>query len=196
MLNVPDDPLVIARARKGDMHAMETLYRMYETPVYNLGRRILTRPEEAEEVLQETFLEVFRNLGRYRGDGSISVWIRKIAASKALMRIRSREGRREEPLVDEGEGLPTQENDSLALKPGAILDRLRLEAALSKLPEPVRAVVWLHDVEGFTHDEIAQMTRKTPSHSKSLLARAHARLRCLLSAENEDSPCIRQANNS
>lgn len=192
LFDVPDDELLIARARKGDAAAMEALYRSFETPVYNLGRRLLTRPEEAEEILQETFLEVFRNLRKYRGEGRLGAWIRKIAVNKALMRIRSRSGRPEEPLPDEDVALA----DRAPLRSGeAVLERVRLEAALARLPEHTRAVVWLHDVEGFTHDEIAALFRKTASYSKSQLSRAHARLRELMSPAEEVTPCTRAATN-
>jgi RNA polymerase sigma factor (sigma-70 family) len=186
--DVPDDELLIARARKGDEAAMEALYRSFETPVYNLGRRLLNRPEEAEEVLQETFLEVFRSIRRYRGDGRLGAWIRSIAVSKALMRIRSRSGRSEEPLPDEDTGL----TDPTPVRSGeTVLERVRLEAALARLPEHTRAVVWLHDVEGFTHGEIAVLFKKTASYSKSQLARAHARLRELMTPCEEAVPCTR-----
>lgn len=190
LFDVPDDELLIARARKGDAAAMEALYRSFETPVYNLGRRLLTRPEEAEEVLQETFLEVFRNLRRFRGEGRLGAWIRSIAVSKALMRIRSRSGRIEEPLPDEDTALtdPTPSRSS-----ELVLERVRLEAALARLPEHTRAVVWLHDVEGFTHDEIAALFKKTASYSKSQLSRAHARLRELMTHGEETAPCTRAA---
>src|SRR3989449_2236771 len=88
-LAVPD--ILVARARAGDLEALEALYRAFETPVYNLARRMLRHPEEAEDVLQETFLEVVKSIRSYRGEGPLWAWIRKIAASKALMRIRSEE---------------------------------------------------------------------------------------------------------
>ena len=99
--------LLLARARRGDFAALEQLYRAYEGPVYNLARRICATPEDAEEVLQESFLEVIRSIGRFRGDGSIWSWIRKIAATKALMRLRSDRVRHAEALED------------LAVEPGA-----------------------------------------------------------------------------
>src|SRR5881409_3222473 len=85
-LAVPD--ILVARAQSGDLEALEALYRAFETPVYNLALRVLRRPEDAEDVLQETFLEVVRSLKQYRGEGHLWGWIRQIATSKALMRIR------------------------------------------------------------------------------------------------------------
>src|SRR5437667_10146792 len=100
-LAVPD--VLVARAQAGDEAALEALYRAFETPVYNLVRRILRRPEDAEDVLQETFLEIVRNIKQYRGEGHLWGWIRRIATTQALMRIR-REQVREMDSLDEGPG--------------------------------------------------------------------------------------------
>jgi RNA polymerase sigma factor (sigma-70 family) len=164
---------VVARARTGDEGALEELYRAFEAPVYNLARRICRTTEDAEDVLQETFFEVCRSIGRYREEGSLWGWIRSIAASKALMRIRRNKYRETDELHDEVVGRRQEDNHL----------RMDLEAALERLPETSRAVVWLHDVEGYTHEEIATMMGKTPSFSKSQLARAHVRLRKWLGEE-------------
>lgn len=169
-LTVPD--ILVARARSGDLEALEALYRAFETPVYNLARRILKRPEDAEDVLQETFLEVVKSIRHYRGEGHLWGWIRRIAASKALMRIR-REQRRATEVLEEHSGA----------RPAAGIGlQIDLERAFERLSETARAVVWLHDVEGHTHEEIAELMGRTVSFSKSQLARAHARLRGLLAA--------------
>ena len=169
-----DAESVVARARQGDEAALEALYRAFEAPVYNLARRICRTTEDAEDVLQETFFEVCRSIGRYREEGSLWGWIRTIAASKALMRLRRNKYRDTDELNDELVMSQRKEETHL---------RMDLEAALERLPETSRAVVWLHDVEGYTHDEIAGMMGKTPSFSKSQLARAHVRLRRWLGEE-------------
>ncbi|MEW6753458.1 MAG: sigma-70 family RNA polymerase sigma factor [Candidatus Latescibacterota bacterium] len=159
---------LVERARAGDLGAWEHLYRAYEAGVYSLARRLTPSAEDAEDVLQETFLEVCRSLGRWRGEGSLWGWIRTIAASKAMMRYRASRVREADALDEEtGAGQP---GDDVPL-------RLDLEAALERLPDRTRAVVWLHDVEGYTHQEIAAMMGMTTSFSKSQLARAHLRLR-------------------
>jgi RNA polymerase sigma factor (sigma-70 family) len=168
-----DADRVVARARAGDPDALEQLYRAFEAPVYNLARRICRTTEDAEDVLQETFFEVCRSIGRYREEGSLWGWVRTIAASKALMRLRRNKYRETEELHDEVTGRPREDT---AL-------RMDLEAALERLSETSRAVVWMHDVEGYTHEEIAAMMGKTPSFSKSQLARAHVRLRRWLGEE-------------
>lgn len=173
LMTLANADVVLARARTGDAHALETLFRAYEGPVYNLARRICRTAEDAEDVLQETFFELCRSIGQYRGEGSLWGWIRTVASSKALMRLRRNKYRDTDELEDEV--FPTRREDTLL--------RMDLEAALERLPEVSRAVVWLHDVEGYTHEEIAEMMGKTVSFSKSQLARAHVRLRRWLGEE-------------
>jgi RNA polymerase sigma-70 factor (ECF subfamily) len=164
---------VVARARQGDAAALEALYRAFERPVYNLARRLCRTAEDAEDVLQETFFEVCRSIGQLREEGSLWGWIRSIAASKALMRLRRNKYRDADELPED---MHESRREDTAL-------RMDLEAALERLSETSRAVVWLHDVEGYTHDEIATMMGKTTSFSKSQLARAHVRLRRWLGEE-------------
>ena len=164
---------VVARARSGDPEALEQIFRAFQTPVYNLARRICRTVEDAEDVLQETFLEVAKSIGRFRGEGSLWAWVRTIASNKALMRLRRNKYRDADELHDEV--VPARREDRHL--------RMDLEAALERLPETSRAVVWLHDVEGYTHSEIGSMMGKSVSFSKSQLARAHVRLRGWLGEE-------------
>jgi RNA polymerase sigma factor (sigma-70 family) len=164
---------VLPGVKAGDPAAQEALYRAFEAPVYNLARRICRTTEDAEDVMQETFFEVFRSIGRFRGDGSLWGWVRTIASSKALMRLRRNKFRDTEVLQDDVTPL-SREDAAL---------RMDLETALERLSETSRAVVWLHDVEGYTHEEIAGMMDRTVSFSKSQLARAHSRLRRWLQEE-------------
>jgi RNA polymerase sigma-70 factor (ECF subfamily) len=120
---------------------------------------------------------VCRSIRSFRGTGpgSLTAWVKRIAASKALMRIRRERYRDADELPEDGAVAGSQASDV-----GLQLD---LETALTRLPETSRAVVWLHDVEGYTHEDIAEMMGKTVSFSKSQLARAHMRLRGWLGAE-------------
>jgi RNA polymerase sigma-70 factor (ECF subfamily) len=172
-MSLPEADALIARAKLGDPVALEALYRAHSTAVYNLARRICRTTEDAEDILQETFFEVCRSIRNYRGDGSIWGWIRSVASSKALMRLRRNKYRDTDELDDD---LTPARGASAAL-------RMDLETALQRLSDTARAVVWLHDVEGYTHEEIAGQMGKTASFSKSQLARAHARLRVWLGEE-------------
>ena len=129
-------------------------------------------------------MEVFRSIHRYRGEGPLEGWVRRITASKALMHLRTRSRRSGE------EPFPEEDGPSAVRTPPAPLPaRLDLESALERLSDTARAVVWLHDVEGYTHEEIADLMARTPSFSKSQLARAHARLREWLAWKGEVKTC-------
>ncbi len=185
------DELLVARAKRGEEQALEALYRSFATPVYTLARRLCGSAPEAEEVLQETFLEVVRSISRFRGEGSFAGWVRKVAASKALMRLRRERTVPDfEPLDDV---LPFAAADDGGSHPvahaRAVGDRLDLEAAFIHLSPAARAVVWLHDVEGYTHEEIGASLGKTASFSKSQLSRAYVRLRTLLTHGAEGASC-------
>jgi RNA polymerase sigma-70 factor (ECF subfamily) len=171
------DDVAIQRAKTGDLNALEGVYRAYEGLVYNMARRICRTAEDAEDVLQETFVEVCRSMKNFRGTGpgSLTAWIKRVAASKALMRVRHEKYRDADELSEGTRAIGMRDPDA-----GLTLD---LEAALERLSETARAVVWLHDVEGYKHEEIAELMGKTVSFSKSQLSRAHARLRSMLGEE-------------
>jgi RNA polymerase sigma-70 factor, ECF subfamily len=170
------DEFAIQRAKSGDLDALERIYRAYEGVVYSVARRICRTPEEAEEVLQETFLEICRSIRRFRGTapGSLTAWVKRVASSKALIRIRYEKYRDTEELVEDAKAGRKDQDVTVSID---------LETALQQLTDTARAVVWLHDVEGYTHEEIAEMMNKTVSFSKSQLSRAHARLRKMLGEE-------------
>jgi RNA polymerase sigma-70 factor (ECF subfamily) len=171
------DDVAIQRAKTGDISALEGVYRAYESLVYTMARRICRTAEDAEDVLQETFVEVCRSIARFRGSGagSLTAWIKRVAASKALMRIRHERYREADEFREDMGRVSTRDAD--------VTLRMDLETALARLSDTARAVVWLHDVEGYKHEEIAELMGKTVSFSKSQLSRAHARLRTMLGEE-------------
>ncbi|MDX1499866.1 MAG: RNA polymerase sigma factor, partial [Woeseiaceae bacterium] len=173
------DAGVVRRAARGDAHAHEIIYRAYAAPVYSLSLRFTRIPAQAEDLVQETFIEVMRSIARFRGEASLGTWIRRIAVSKALMFLRSAWTARGQALGDDfADTVAAGESDGHpATEPDAALD---LDSALARLPTVARTVVWLHDVEGFTHKEIAELMGRTESFSKSQLSRAYQRLRPML----------------
>jgi RNA polymerase sigma-70 factor (ECF subfamily) len=176
------DDLLVARARRGDLDALEGLYEAFAEPAYTLALRLCRSSEEAEEVLQETFLEIVRSIRSFRGDGALGAWIRRIAVSKALTSLRRR--RRVDVEMNSSDDRRLE-----AVQVTAACDgwrRVDLERALARLPDATRVVVWLHDVEGLTHSEIAECFGRTPSFSKSQLSRAHATLRSWLGRTEGD----------
>jgi RNA polymerase sigma factor (sigma-70 family) len=170
------DPGVLARAQKGDMKAHEVIFRTFSPPVYSLMARMTGSTVTADDLLQETFIEVMRSIGRFRGEASLATWIRKIAVSKCLMHLRSAWRNRATLFRDLGE-------EHLPYEPAVACDspltqaQMDLERALARLSDTSRVVVILHDIEGYTHREIAELMGKSVSFSKSKLARAHQRLR-------------------
>jgi RNA polymerase sigma-70 factor (ECF subfamily) len=179
-IHLPDE--TVAAARGGDSAAFEAVYAATSAGLYTLLRRLVRRPAIAEELLQETFVDVLEHIGAFEGRCPLAAWIRRIAVNRALMYLRSPWHRGLEWLDKDPGGadrLPSQCADPAALPDAA------LERALMTLPAISRAVVWLHDVEGMTHAEIGFALGRTPSFSKSQLARAHRRLREALRNEPE-----------
>ncbi len=176
------DAGIVKRAARGDVRAHEIIYRSFSAPVYSLGLRFTRVPAHAEDLLQETFVEVIRSIGKFRGDAALGSWIRRIAVTKALMFLRSAWHSRGQSLDDDWDDVTPSRSDASGVS-GDFDRAIDLDAALAALPEVSRAVVWLHDVEGFTHREIADLMGKTESFSKSQLSRAYQRLRPLLEVE-------------
>lgn len=168
--------LTLAGLRRGDVRAQETVYRSFETPVFDLAVRLTGCRHLAADITQDTFLRVFDKARAFRGDSPFWGWLRQIAVREALQVIRKRKrwllGSDEMPEPE----APPDADDTL------------LEQSLAALPATARAVVWLYHVEGYTHPEIAELTGKTASFSKSQLSRAHARLRETLNPGADASP--------
>ena len=168
----------LARARRGDRAAHAEIYTAFAGPVFTLARRMLASKALAEDVLQETFVEVLCKIAGFRGEAEVGTWIKRIAINKCLMHLRSSWVSRRGPEVEEPVG---------EYRSGGLDQQMALERALDQVPDVARAVVWLHDVEGYTHAEIGRLMGRTTSFSKSQLARAHERLRELLEGVEEES---------
>ena len=137
----------------------------------------------ADDLTQETFVDILRGLPGFRFNASLSTWVRRIAVSRCLMHMRSAWERKAIAL------------DAIAEPASADIDHATrielghdLAAALGELAPNARVVVWLHDVEGYTHREIAELMDKSVSFSKSCLSRAHQQLRDVLVSEEDGSP--------
>ncbi len=174
------DPAIVKRAARGDARAHEIIYRAFKTPVYSLCLRFTRAPAHAEDLLQETFIEIMRSISKFRGEAALGSWIRRIAVSKALMFLRSAWTARSQSLADDWDEVTpgNAASHGISSHPDEALD---LDAALANLPSVSRTIVWLHDVEGFTHKEIGKLMGRTESFSKSQLSRAYQRLRPMLS---------------
>jgi len=168
---------LVERAKQGDSAALEAIFREHARMAYSVARRLLSDTDLAQEVVQDTFVDVMRKIGSFRGEAPLGAWIRRIAVNRSLMMLRSYWNKHGQ-LADE-ETLERYHGGENAASIGEETD---LSEALAALSPTSRMVVWLYDVEGYTHAEIASLMGKTVSFSKSQLARAHARLRELLGA--------------
>ncbi|NNF17774.1 MAG: RNA polymerase sigma factor [Gammaproteobacteria bacterium] len=159
------DEEVLSACRAGESGAQGRLYEVFAAPVFTLALRVTGSRALADEVVQDTFVEVLTKIHQYRGEAPIGAWIRRIAVNKGLGQLRS-------PWFRRGQELHTdvrqQDVDHSV--------NLDLETSLMRLSTMARAVLWLHDVEGYTHKEIGGFMGKTASFSKSQLSRAHQRL--------------------
>lgn len=189
------DAALLERARNGERDAHAALYRAFSAMVYTLAYRMLGSKAAAEDILQDSFVEIIRKAGDFRGDGDIRGWIKRIAINKTLSHLRSPWMTRRTATMD-SQSAPVRDETVT----GGVDDNARrlgrqqeLERALAALSSTARAVVWLHDVEGYTHGEIGRLMGRTTSFSKSQLARAYRELRELLEMSETDEgaePCL------
>ncbi len=182
-IGLQTEPELLRRIAAGDPAAARELYEQLAGPCFALIRRLVRDWAAAEDIFQEAMLAVLTQAGSFRGEAPFGAWVRQIVLRRCLMHLRSPWQRARHALFEAGErGLEP------AVVAPALADALDLERALAQLSPTARAVLWLHDVEGLTHDEIAAGFGRSTSFSKSQLARAHARLRELLGPA-EEPPC-------
>ena len=161
------DEAIVRRLMRGDRKAQEIVYRAYANAVYTMARRMLRDEGLAEEAAQDTFIDVLTRAATLERPGALGGWIRTIAVNQCLMRLRSPWQRRRNEL-------DTDANEAVA--EGLAGRAVDVDHALGRLAPDARMVVWLHCIEGFTHDEIAAVFGRTPSFSKSKLRRAYREL--------------------
>ena len=162
---------IIWRARRGEVGAIGMLYQQHAARVFGTVRRLAGEDAQAEDWAQETWIRAIRGLRGYRGEASFTSWLHRIAVNVALGGIRAEQRRN---------GKET-ELEPHAPHAGTGLLKLQLEQALDRLPPGMRRVLVLHDVEGYTHQEIAGMLGIAPGTSKSQLFKARTKMRLLLS---------------
>lgn len=171
-----DERELIARARLGDGNAERALYDAHVDRVYRLSYRLAGDDELARDFTQETFIRAFAKLDGFRGEAAFSTWLHRIATTVALNGLRKvkRFRRRETELEEAAEVVSRGRSAEPDLK-------TRLKQAIDGLPVGYRTVFVMHDVEGFTHEEIAGVLGVETGTSKAQLSRARAKLREALS---------------
>ena len=185
----------IRLAQQGDERAFERIYRLHSQRIYALCFRMMRgNAAEAEELTQESFLQLFRKIGTFRGESAFSTWLHRLAFNIVLMRLRRRTHQvlSLDEILEPGEKTAGLEKyvASCDLRLCGTIDRMDLERALEQLPPGYKAVFILHDVQGYEHNEIAAIRGCSLGNSKSQLHKARARLRELLHAavREKDDP--------
>jgi RNA polymerase sigma-70 factor (ECF subfamily) len=179
------EPEAIRLAQQGDERGFERIYRLHSQRVYALCLRMMKgSAAEAEELTQESFLQLFRKIGTFRGESAFSTWLHRLAFNIVLMRLRKRSYQvvSMDEMFEPGENIPGLHEyiGGLDKRLSGTVDRMDLERALKELPPGYRAVFILHDVQGYEHNEIATIRGCSLGNSKSQLHKARARLRQLL----------------
>ena len=177
-----DEAQLIQRAGRGEPAALRALYHAHADRVWAVVRRLAADDALAEDWSQEAWIRVFRSLPGFRGEAKLSTWIHRIAINVAMDGQRRRA--REVPAD------PFDEEAGEAAGPEPVIElALALERAVDRLPHGMRQVLVLHDVEGYTHEEIGEALGVAAGTSRSQLFKARARLRESLTRQNRRNPC-------
>jgi len=179
---------LIARAKDGDEQAFEALFHAYERRVYLLCVRMTGDSSEAEDLTQETFLQIFRKISTFRNESAFGTWLHRVAVNVVLMHHRRKRL----------QFVPFEHSDLSQDEPAwreygaedrtlvGLIDRILIRRAITQLPEGRRAVLVLHDLEGYRHTEIAKLQDCSIGNSKSQLSRARWNMRALLQPQRID----------
>jgi len=176
----PDDTADVMLAAGGDRRAFERLYRTHVNRVFSLCTRMCGSRTRGEELTQDVFVRAWEKLPQFRGDAQFSTWIHRVAVNIVLT-DRKNEARNRKRMVEDD-----SENGETPLQKASVTpgygDRMDITAALEELPPGARQIFVLHDIEGYKHEEIAEMCGITAGGSKAQLHRARLLLREALTA--------------
>jgi RNA polymerase sigma-70 factor (ECF subfamily) len=191
--NAPQAPKALTEAeairlaQAGNASAFEFLYELHSRRVYALCLRMVSNPSDAEDLMQEAFLQLFRKIATFRGESAFSTWLHRMTVNVVLMRLRKKvlpvASLEETTESDEESGGLRKDVGAPDLRLSGAVDRVNLERSVDKLPPGYRTVFVLHDVQGYEHNEIAEIMGCSVGNSKSQLHKARTRLRDLLQEE-------------
>lgn len=167
---------LIARCSAGDRSAYYKLYKLYARSMYNVSYRITGNTADAEDAVQEAFISAFRSLKNYRAEATFGAWLKRIVVNKAINILKKRKHEWMDGVEEFG---VVEEEPAAEYREELTVDRVR--KAIEELPDGYRSVLSLYLLEGYDHQEIAEIMDITESTSKSQLNRAKARLREKLS---------------
>ena len=162
---------VLEAVRRGSRSALSELYRAHADAVFSLAYRVTGSREDAEDVLQDVFVGLPRSLKSYDERGRFESWLKRVVVRASAMRLRSATRRREQPLDESG---PLSRRDASV---SGVIDRLVLERALTRMPDAMRTVFMLREIEGYSHDEIGGLLGISAGASATRLSRAWSFLR-------------------
>jgi RNA polymerase sigma-70 factor (ECF subfamily) len=178
------DPQMISRAQEGDQEACAAIYDLHRRRVYSTCLLMTKNISDAEDMMQDAFIQIFRGLRSFRGDSAFSTWIYRVVVNTVLMTRRKRHLREvslDEPVTVEHSAVPREFGKTDNRLVGTI-DRLALTQAAQELPAGCRTIFLLHEVEGYEHHEIAERLRCSIGNSKSQLHKARLKMRKLLAS--------------
>lgn len=172
---------LIERCKSGDSIAQEEIYRRYAKNMYNSAYRILGHQAEAEDVLQESFLEVFTKLHDWRGDSTFGAWLKRIVVNRSISLLR----KRKIELIDAND-FENIADDEIEFEIEDVNEQLLnwIKKGISQLPDGYKIVLSLYLIEGYDHTEIAEILNISESTSKTQFSRAKEKLRLILTKEN------------
>ncbi len=162
------DAQLLQQAQQGDQRACKQIYRLYAAPAYSLAKRLLVCPEHARDATQDAFVAAFRKLDKFQDVSPFWSWLKRIVSNSCIDIIRKR---KPEASLDSLQG--DAHHPRLA---DTAEQQLLLEQVLKSLDTEDRVVVWLYDVEGFKHREIAKLLGRSISYSKTRLSKARTKL--------------------
>jgi len=168
-LNIYINAPLIEECRHGNSKAQFTLYNQYSKAMYNLAYRILNNREDAEDILQETFVECFRSLNSFRFESTFGAWLKKILVNKCINQLKKKKV--DLTLCD---NLPVNVYEE---ETENVYDTAKIFRAIEMLPDGYRIILTLYLLEGYDHGEISQILGITESTSKSQYSRAKEKLR-------------------
>lgn len=163
---------LITRCKAGERSAYQRLYQLYSKSMYNVAYRIVWDEDDANDVLQESFISAFNNLEHYRGDATFGAWFKRIVINKSLNMLKRK--KMESLPEDDRWDVPEEESPDLEYDD---LTVERVKRAIEQLPEGYRSVLSLYLIEGYDHQEIGEILGVSESTSKSQLNRAKNKLR-------------------
>lgn len=174
---------VIHKAQAGDADCFEALYNQHKRRIFSLCLRMTGNYGRAEDFTQEAFLQLYRKIRSFRGESAFSTWLHRLTVNIILMHWRKKglpEVSLEETLEPQSEDGPRKDIGKRDEVLHGAIDRMTLDKAIADLPPGYRIIFVLHDVEGYEHNEIAEMLGCSIGNSKSQLHKARMKLRCML----------------